>query len=157
MIGIFAPLCKHHFFEPMESELKQKQPSQNSLIISSQAKQPLSPHQKSFNRLVKKIEKLREELGKINTDLDQKLDYYAKHLHPLEQKVVANRTEVVKVVFPFYNNRKLLSTPEKKILKKFFAVQLDGILAFDEEPDEELKKIFKSVNGISLEKAAEQV
>jgi hypothetical protein len=143
-------------FEPIEAELKLKQLPKNSLIISIQAKQPLTPQQQSFNRLIKKIEKLRGDLEKTSVDLNQKLDYYAKHIHPLEHKVAARRKEVVKLVFSFFNNKKLLSKPEKKILKSFFAVQLEGILAFDKEPDDELKKIFKIVNGISLEEAAEQ-
>jgi hypothetical protein len=154
-MGIFVSM-QTSLFEPIEAELKQKQPQKNSLVISSHAKQPLTPQQQSFNRLIKKIEKLRGDLEKTTVDLNQKLDYYAKHIHPLEQEVAASRKEVVKLVFSFYNNRKLLSRPEKKILKKFFAVQLDGILAFDENPDDELKKIFKTVNGIGLEEAVEQ-
>ncbi len=140
-------------FEQTEAELKQPK---NSLIISSQAKQPLTPQQQSFNRLIKKIETLRRVLEKTTIDLDQKLDYYARHIHPLELEMAGGRKQVVKLVFSFYNNGKLLSKPEKKILKNFFAVQLNGILDFGEEPDEDLKKIFKSVNGISLEQAAEQ-
>ncbi len=155
MIGIFVSM-QTSLFEPIAVELKQQQQPKNSLIISSQTKQPLTPQQQSFNRLVKKIEKLRRDLEKATTDLDQKLDYYVKHIHPLELAAAGSRKEVVKLVFSFYSNGKLLSKPEKKILKNFFAVQLDGILAFDEEPDEELKKIFEIVNGISLEEAAEQ-
>ncbi len=51
-------------FEPIEAELKQKQQPKNSLIISIQAKQSLTPQQLSFNRLVKKIEKLRRHFRK---------------------------------------------------------------------------------------------
>jgi len=133
-----------------------KHQSVNSLIISSQKEKPLNRQQLSFNNLVKKIERLRSDLEKTSADLNQKLDYYAKHIHPLEQEVAASRKEVVKLVFPFYNNKKLLSKPEKKILRNFFAVQINEILSFNEEIDDDLKKIFKIVNGISMEKAAEQ-
>ena len=155
MIGIFASM-QTSLFEPIAVELKRQHQPKNSLIISRHVKQPLTPQQQSFNQLVKKIEKLRRDLEKATTDLDQKLDYYGKYIHPLELAVADSRKEVVKLVFSFYNNKKLLSKPEKKILKNFFAVQLDGILAFDEEPDDELKKMFEIVNGISLEEAAEQ-
>ncbi len=143
-------------FETEEVGLKQEQQPKKSLIISSKAKQPLTPQQQSFNRLVKKIEKLKSDLERISVDLNQKLDYYAKHIHPREQEMVACRTEVVKLVFSFYNKKGLLSNAEKKILKDFFAVQLNQILDFDGEPDDTLKKIFKTVNSVGFDEATEQ-
>ena len=113
MIGIFVSM-QTSLFEPINVELNQQQQPKNSLIINIKAKQPLTLQQQSFNRLIKKIEKLRGDLEKTAVDLNQKLDYYGKHIHPLEQKVANCRKEVVKLVFSFYNNRKLLSKPEKK-------------------------------------------
>lgn len=135
----------------------QKQQSKNALIISSQKQQPLNKQQQAFNRLVKRIEKLRLELEKSSADLDEKLKYYAKNIHPLEQQLTIMRKEVAKLLFPFYTNKKLLIQPQKKTLKKFLSLQLKEIFAIDgNKPDAELGKIFETVNGVSYEDAATQ-
>jgi hypothetical protein len=141
-------------FEKAQFESDQEIQAKNSLIITSQKKQPLTKEQQSFNRLVKRIESLRLELEKTSASLDQKLDFYARHIHPVEQELTNCRKEVVKKVFSFYDNKKLLSKPEKKILKNFFTLQLNEILSFDEKIDEELEKIFEKINGVSSEEAA---
>jgi len=133
----------------------QKQQPKNGLIISSQKQQPLNKQQQAFNRLVKKIEKLRLELEKTSADLDGKLTYYGKHIHPLEQELTTRRKEVVKLLFPFYTNKKGLLKPQKNTLKKFLSLQLKEIFAMDaNQPDAELSEIFKRVNGVSYEDAA---
>src|SRR5665647_1420737 len=102
--------------------IDQKNQPQNGLIISSKTKQPLNKQQQTFNRLVKKIEKLRLELERTVDDLDGKLNYYGKNIHPLEKVLTENRKEAVKLLFPFYTDKKLLSKPQKKILKQFLSM-----------------------------------
>ncbi|MEJ7681713.1 MAG: hypothetical protein WKG06_28475 [Segetibacter sp.] len=84
------------------------------LIISKQEKQLLSKQQQTFNRLVKKIEKLRQELEQINNILNKKLDFYGKHIYPLEQKLTDLQKEVVKILYTFFNNKKLFLKNRKK-------------------------------------------
>jgi len=135
--------------------IDQKNQPQNGLIISSKTKQPLNKQQQTFNRLVKKIEKLRLELERTVDDLDGKLNYYGKNIHPLEKVLTENRKEAVKLLFPFYTDKKLLSKPQKKILKQFLSMQLEEIFSIDmNKPDEELEEIFQKINGISSEEAA---
>ena len=135
-------------FEMQEPKVKK------SLIISTKKQRPLNKQQQAFNRLVKKIEKLRIELEKTSKDLDSKLSYYVKHIHPLEEQLTTMRKEVVKLLFPFYANKNQLKQ-HKNTLKQFLALQLQQIFGGDdEEPDEELAGIFEAVNGISYEDAA---
>ena len=135
----------------------QKHQARNSLIISNKKQQPLNKQQQAFNRLVKRIEKLRLELEKTSASLDEKLKYYGKHIHSLEQELTMRRKEAVKLLFPFYSNRKLLLKPQKKTLKQFLSMQLKEIFSLDgNKPDAELAKIFEGVNGISYEDAATQ-
>ncbi|CAN5351376.1 hypothetical protein BH20BAC1_BH20BAC1_22730 [soil metagenome] len=142
-------------FEEAQIDSAQKIQTKNSLIISSPKKQLLTKEQQSFNRLIKRIENLARELEKTSADLDQKLDFYARHIHPVEQELTNCRKEVVKQAFLFYDNKKLLSKPEKKILKNFFTLQLNEILCFEEKIDEELEKIFEKINGISSGEVAD--
>jgi len=127
--------------------------AKKDLIISKNNQQPLSKQQQTFNRLIKKIEKLRRELELTTKKLDDKLEFYAKHIHPLEQQLVQLRTEAIKLLFPFFKNKKNLSKKEHEILRELLKMQLNEILSYG-KPDEELKVIFKAVNGVSFEKAA---
>ncbi len=142
-------------FEEAQIDSAQKIPTKNLLIISNPKKQLLTKEQQSFNRLIKRIENLARELEKTSADLDQKLDFYARHIHPVEQELTNCRKEVVKRAFSFYDNKKLLSKPEKKILKNFFTLQLNEILCFEEKIDEELEKIFEKINGRSSGEVAD--
>jgi len=124
----------------------------NGLIISPQKQKPLNKQQQAFNRLVKRIEKLRQELAKTSADLDEKLNYYGKHIHPLEQELITMRKEAVKLLFSFYTDKKPLSKLQKETLKYFLSLQIKEILSLDiNKPDEELERIFKSINGVSFE------
>jgi hypothetical protein len=128
-----------------------------ALIINKQEKQILSKQQQAFNRLVKKIEKLRQELEQTNDSLNKKSSFYVKHIYPLEQQLSSLQKEVVKMLYTFFNNKKLFSKEKKEVLREVIIAQLSNILKFNEgEPDDELKKIFKAVEGISYEKAAEE-
>ena len=128
-----------------------------ALIINKQQKQVLSKQQQTFNKLVKKIEKLRQELEQTNNILTRKLDLYIKHVYPLDQQLTSLRKEVVKLLYNFYINKKLLSIKQKESLRKVIVTQLSNILGSESgEPDDELKKIFKAVEGISYEKASEE-
>lgn len=127
------------------------------LIITTQEKQLLSKQQQTFNRLVIKIEKLRQELEQTNNILNKKLDYYVKNIYPLDQQLISLQKEVVKILFTFFNNKKLFSKKQKEALRDVIINQLSNILKFETgEPDTELKEIFKAVEGISYEEAAEE-
>lgn len=130
-----------------------------SLIIGKRQKETLSKQQQTFNRLVKKIEKLRQELEITKSSLNDKLDFYGKQVYPVQQQLVAVRKECTRLLYGFLKNKKsfFFSKKEKSFLKEVIAVQLDAIFLFQkDEPDDEFKEIFKAVEGISYDEAAEQ-
>jgi hypothetical protein len=107
--------------------------------------------------LVQKIEKLQQEIANDNRLLGEKLEYYGKHIYPVEQQMVALRKQMVKLLFPFYTAKKPLTKREKHALKEILVMQLNNIFAVDKEkPDEELQEIFAAIEGMSLEEAAKQ-
>ena len=129
----------------------------SELVIGKKTKQQLSKPQQSFNRLVKKLEKLRQELEQTSKLLNKHLDFYGKHIHPLEQELVAVRQEGVKLFYKFYKDEKSLSKKDKKGLLDLMAMQLSGIFQNgNEPPDEEIKEIFEVIEGVSYEKATEE-
>lgn len=132
-------------------------PAQAGLIIIGRAEKTLSKAQQNFNRLVKKLEKLRLELVQVGNYLDEKLDFYVKHIYHIEQQANELNKELVKLLYKFYKVKKLFSKSKKVTLGEIIAQKLDLIFDFqNEEPAEELKNIFKDVQGISYEDSIEE-
>ena len=132
--------------------MKQK----TDLIIGKKTKQKLNPKQRTFNRLIKKLEKLRVEKDKTTAELNEKLNYYGKHISPLELNIAALHKESAKIFHKFYREKKSFSEPDKDILIGMMAMQLNEFSKFgSEEPDDELKEIFELIEGESFDEAAE--
>jgi hypothetical protein len=132
-------------------------PSRQSLIINNQPKQTLSKQQQTFNRLVKKIEKLQVDLEKTTHSLQQKLDFYLKHIYPLEQKEIILLKGLVKGLYHFYQENHLFSRNDQATLGEIISIQLHNIFQLEQtEPDDELKEIFKAVEKIDYDEAAEE-
>jgi hypothetical protein len=145
------------FMKQNSNSIRKTADTKTGLIITRQEKQLLSKQQQTFNRLVIKIEKLRQELEQTNKILNKKLDFYVKNIYPLDQQMISLQKEVVKILFTFFNNKKLFSKKQKEDLRDVIINQLSNILKFETgEPDTELKEIFKAVEGISYEEAAEE-
>ena len=58
------------------------------LVIVKKTKQALSKNQQTFNRYVKKIEKLQIDLQQTEKILEEKLVFYGQQIHPLEQEML---------------------------------------------------------------------
>lgn len=144
----------------MQTEIFEKEEVKKAatgLMISTPQKNILSKQQQAFNKLVKKIEKLRLELDQVSRSLDEKLDFYGKHIFPLEQQLIELNKEGTKLLYPFFKNKKLLSNKDRQSLGKIISAQLNVIFKSQQgEPEDELKEIFKAVEGISYEEAAEE-
>ena len=82
------------------------------LIISNKKKTPLNKQQIAFNKLIKKIEKLREELQNTSEDLDKQLAFYGWEIHPLERKATTKRKEIVSILF--HQLKKIRRSTEKR-------------------------------------------
>ena len=128
-----------------------------NLVIVKKTKQALSKNQQTFNRYVKKIEKLQIDLQQTEKILEEKLVFYGQQIHPLEQEMLLVLKKLAKQLFAFYKGNMPISKADRNILKEIIANQLNKIMSLNQEPlDEELKKIFKAVEGISYEKAKEE-
>ncbi|HEY4290607.1 MAG TPA: hypothetical protein VGN00_26080 [Puia sp.] len=139
-----------------KQKTKEDQPAdQNSLVINNQSKQALSKQQQTFNRLVKQIEKLEAELEKTTDSLQQKLDFYLKHLYPLEQKEIILLKALARSFYAFYQEKHLFSRNDQAALGEIISIQLHNIFQLEQtEPDDELKEIFGAVEGRDYDEAA---
>ena len=137
---------------------EESQPSdRNSLIINNQPKQTLSKQQQTFNRLIKKIETLQADLEKTTHSLQQKLDFYLKHIYPLERKEIILLKDLAKCLYTFYKENHLFSKNDRAILGEVISIQLHNIFQLEQaEPDDELKEIFRAVEKRDYDEAAEE-
>lgn len=125
-------------------------------ITKSKQKQTLSPSQKTFNRLSKKIEKLQVLLKTTAYTLDEKLKFYAAEILPLEQELIAMQTMLAKVIFVYYKKEGHFSKKEKTLLKSYLEMLLNEIFPKTNNPDEALKEIFEAIHNVKFENAAEE-
>ena len=124
----------------------------NDLIISKSRRKPLNKQQVSFNKFIKKIEKLRAELKNTSDDLDKKLTYYGKEIHPLEILLNTKRKEIIRALFPQFKSNKKIKGDQKKSLKAFISTFLLSIFSTGEDtPEQDLQEIYKAVSGESYE------
>jgi hypothetical protein len=140
-----------------QSKKEQNQSATKQLIIGKQNKQKLNKQQKAFNRLVKRLENLRKGFDKKSDKLRKQLEFYGRHIHPLEQDLALHRKEVVKLLYKSYKDEKAIPKKDKEVLIEIISSQLSDIFRFSsEKPDEEIMEIFEAVEGISYDKAAEE-
>ena len=126
------------------------------LIITIQQKKILSKQQQAFNKFIMRIEKLRLDVVRIKKIIDDKLDFYVREIHPVEQQLNELNKEAVKLLFPYFKSSKILHKTQRHNLGNVIASLLDDVFNFESgEPDEEFKSIFKAVQGISYEKSIE--
>lgn len=129
--------------------------SSQAMSITETLEAKLNKDQKTFNRLVKKIEKLRKELEQTTNNLDKCLNYYSNEIHSREQELATLRIKIVKKVYALYSKSKMFSKSERNNLKDFISNQLSAIIPHI-ELDEEMRQIFKEAEGVSYEEARNQ-
>lgn len=141
-------------FDSLEySDTKQTE----NIVIRINSKKVLTKPQQNFNRLIKKIETLRQSIEEGTKVLDENLAYYSSYIRPLEIESVELRKGLVKELFRALCDKKLLSVADKKLMRKIISVQLRDIFQLDQtEPDDEIKKIFKRIEGVSYDQAAQE-
>jgi len=130
---------------------------EKSLIINKQAEKTLSKEQQTFNRLIKRIEKLQAELEKSARTLDQKLDFYGKQIYPLEQREIVLLKDLTRSLYQFFQESHLFSRNDRAILGEIISVQWHNIIHLEQtEPDAEFKEIFRAVEHRDYDEAAEE-
>jgi hypothetical protein len=142
---------QQHLLDGNEKELPA-----TALIIGKLDQQILTKEQQTFNRLIKKIEKLQGELQQTTVILDKHLNYYGKHIHPLILEITTLKKDVVKLMYGFLTTGKGLSAKEKNALRFLLNDLLNEIFSIEQkEPDKDLKEIFDAVS-VEGENADEQ-
>lgn len=124
------------------------------LIVHAQPNRPLSKAQRTFNRLVNKIETLRNKLTVETRRLDAALVYDAQHLHPRRQRLTALRKDLLRALAPFLGDSRLSRKRERKGLEGLIADHLDALVQAEGSlVDGDLLALFERVHGMSFGRA----
>lgn len=131
-------------------------PDARSLVSVSASNAPLSKAQQTFRRLVAKIEKLQGQFDRETARLTDCLNFYAAELHPLEQKILTARKELIRLLFPFLRDPRIRPGPQREALSDSLSSLLQSVIREQGDlVEEDLQKIFQAVEGLSVDQAKE--
>jgi hypothetical protein len=125
----------------------------SALAITAKGSAKLSTSQKAFNKLTTRIERLRKEISKKEAQLDEALNLYARSIPPLSAELVQQRRQLLDLLWPFYKGKQL-SKSLQPYLKNLLQEYLEAVIQNTPgEPDDELKLIFRELEGQRYEVA----
>lgn len=109
---------------------------------------------KAVNRLLAQVESLRERFDEEKRRLDEALIFHAAQVRPRRERVLALRTEIVRMLAPFLDGRHL-SKADKRVLRAILMEQVDEILAHAVTPEPEVKDLFERLHGMGFDEAVQ--
>lgn len=125
-----------------------------SLVLRSRPDHPLTKGQRTFNRLVARVEELRAKLQSETRRFDQALAYYGEHLHPRLVRLTAVRKEMVRFCAPYLNRKHLKRKNDREALRMVIAEQLEEIMAQEGSlADDDLLALFEKIHGVDFKQA----
>ena len=127
---------------------------ESGLMLAPRANRPLTKAQRTFNRLVARVEELRERIVEETKLLDDALVFYGTHLHPRLQRQNEVRKDLIRLLAPFLQKKNLRNNKHRRIMRSILADQLDEIVFYEGSlTDEDLRALFKQIHQIDVERA----
>ncbi|MBL9174780.1 MAG: J domain-containing protein [Verrucomicrobiales bacterium] len=125
-------------------------PQDRSLILGNPRTKPLTRGQKTFNRLVRRIEDLRKEMARETERLDRLMGAYAADLHPLELDILEQRKALVRALRPFLKGKSLPGRRQRDTLRTLLYDQLETIqsIAGPVWTDEDLRDLWNELDAV---------
>ncbi len=149
-MGNQQPLFGNFYPEPESGQSE-------ALRIAKTAEGPAGKAQRTFNRLIARIEKLQALIQARCSELDQDLAFYASHLHPRNERINKLRKEVARLLCPYWagETKPALGKRQREILAAFLW-ELLGTIAQDSgdqlEVDlQQLKERLETEQGFGAE------
>ncbi|MEN9674356.1 MAG: hypothetical protein RIS76_252 [Verrucomicrobiota bacterium] len=102
---------------------------ERGLVIGASSKAPLTKAQQAFNRLIKKIENLRQSIEQETERMNRHLGLYSVEIHPLEVKILEQRKRVVRRLYPFLDCREIPGRKQRQVLREVLLTHLTQIAA----------------------------
>jgi exonuclease VII small subunit len=138
-----------------EDSVGRIEPDTASLTLVTRRGRPLSKAQQAFNRLVARIDSLRQKLESETRRLDAALAYYGQHLYPRLRRKTELRKGLVRALAAFLGDKRLKGKKERATLSQILADHLQEILfAEGSLADDDLRSLFERVHGRGFDEAA---
>lgn len=126
--------------------------SGRSLILVESGDAGLSKEQKAFNRLVRRIEKLRRDVEAENRRLDSMMEDYRDRIHPLLLEVTEQRQQFIRSLVSLLPHPALKRGKLKQVLLDAISKSLEDLaMDLDGPLPEEFERIFEQVEGCTRE------
>ena len=131
---------------PDDVEPRREHFAATSLIVVGTSKTPLSKAQQSFNRLIKKIEKLHQSIRDESDRLNELMVFYTLKLHPLKMQICQERKNLVRELSPFLKSREISGRKRREALEHIICMQLEWIFDMEGElKDVDLQAIAEKI------------
>lgn len=127
-----------------------------SLAVKKKSKEPLSKGQTTFNRLIKKVEKLRKDIDSLQKDLDTALARHTLKVYPAMAETTRLHVEIIDLLYPYFKKTKVLTAQERSTLGGILSELLDHVIGSDDEALERHKKMYKALNGENYDDVLQQ-
>src|SRR3954447_19991382 len=88
----------------------------SALIITKKGTEKLSPNQAAFNKLTTRIEKLRKDIERKESQLEEAMQLYGQTIPAMEESLVRQRHQLLLLIYPLYREEKL-SKAQQSYLK----------------------------------------
>src|SRR5881275_645537 len=123
----------------------------SALTITKKGKEKLSPNQAAFNKLTTRIEKLRKDIERKESQLEEAMQLYGQTVPALEESLARQRHQLLLLIYPVYKQKKLSKT-QQSYLKDMLQEMISDVLQNSpDEPDDEMKAIFRELEGEDYE------
>lgn len=124
---------------------------QTLVLTQSSEGTPLTPQQAAFNRHLKKIEKLRNQLDSLKKECERALLLYHSGLRPQQQKAADLISQFLLKITDLARPPYSLKKREREIFLEIVEVGLETLfsLASYSEIDDRLKELYAEINGKS--------
>jgi len=114
-----------------------------------------SAHQKTFQRLTKKIKSLQKDHELLQRELEECLKFYHAQIYPIKNELKSAIKEFVLILHRHYKELKALNRKEREVLKDILENKLNSIYThtLHTSQDPELAAIYKDLKGDEYEAA----
>ncbi len=124
--------------------------TERRIAIRAQRGRPLDHRQKTFNRLIATVEKLRARLDIETRQFDEALIFHAEHIGPRLRRMADLRTQLVRVLQPYLDDSRL-KPPARRALRAMLTEQLDNVVESKGVLDDGLQALFERLHGTTLD------
>jgi hypothetical protein len=127
-----------------------------NFLINKSSKKTLTTSQSTFNRLIKKIEKIQREITETEAILDQGLRYYHTHVRSAEEKMVEKLSECICIFYSYYRYPGTkLSKKQCEILKELIHSLLIHLSQYvmPQDLNKEITDIITDIEGVDFKEA----